>query len=235
MDLKEKVKSVIENNEELLVIFAGDSHTWGQGANGAEEALEPPPVLGGEIRRLPQNIPCFAALFADYIKAFRKGKKTYALNFGFGCSSTRKYLAQYWQQAVERFKPDILVITFAINDWLVDPVSPDDVSLEEFKKNINEMIDRAKALGTIPVLLTVSPIRGTQYSNGHYYQDYIEGIRSISALRGDVLLADANKDMTEYIRENGRESNNDIFFDDWHVNQKGHQIYFEALKKTLSI
>ncbi len=236
INLKDKVKSIIENKKELLVIFAGDSHTWGQGADGAEDALEPPPVLGGEIRRLPQNIPCFAALFTDHIKAFRKDKKTYVLNFGFGCASTRKYLAQYWQQAVERFAPDILIITFAINDWLVDPVSPDDISLEEFKKNINDMIDKAKALGTIPVLLTVSPIRGPQYSNGHYYEDYIEVIRNIGIERNDVLLADANKDMTEFIRKNNQGSDyNDIFFDDWHVNQKGHQIYFETLKKTLSI
>lgn len=231
INLTDKIKNIIDNKEELVVIFAGDSHTWGQGADGAEDALAPPPVLGGEIRRLPQDIPCFAALFANHIKALREDKKTHVLNFGFGCASTRKYLTQYWEQAVERFTPDILVIAFAINDWLVDPVSPDDISVEEFKKNINEMIDKAKALGTIPVLLTISPVRGSQYSKGHFYKDYIEAIRTISATRNDVLLADANAVMMDI----NQDLYQDIFYDDWHVNQKGHDIYFQTLRKTLRI
>lgn len=227
INLAARIKSTINDKDELLIIFAGDSHTWGQGADGAEDALSPPPVLGGEIRRLPHSIPCFASLFEDYVKVYRKDKKTQVLNFGFGCASTRKYLAQYWEQAVEKFAPDIVVIAFAINDWLVDPVSPDDISIEEFKDNINEMIDRAKTLGTIPVLLTISPIRGSQYSNGHFYKDYIEAIRKIFATRDDVLLADANAVMAEV--------NQDLFYDDWHVNQKGHDIYFKTLKKTIKI
>lgn len=236
INLTNRIKNLIDNKEELLVIFAGDSHTWGQGADGAEDALVPPPVLGGELRRLPQDIPCFVGLFAKHIKEIRENKKTHVLNFGFGCASTRKYLAQYWEQAVERFSPDILVIAFAINDWLVDPVSPDNISIKEFKNNINEMIDRAKTLGTIPVLLTISPIKGSQYSNGHFYKDYIEAIRKVFVSRNDVLLADANAAMMNIDQNfNIKFRYQDIFYDDWHVNQKGHDIYFETLKKTMKI
>ncbi len=230
MSPKERFKELVNNSKELLTIFIGDSHTYGQGAIGAKDALKPPSVLGGEIRRLPDHIPCFAQLFGNYIKTQRQqdGKTTYHINYGFGCKTTTEYLEQYFVQTVERYKPQILVVEFAINDWLVDPVSPVEVTVQRFKENLDEIIDRANVMETLVILLSVSPILGTQFSGGHYYGDYIEAMRQLAVRRKEIIFADANKTMTLMLDE-GKITEDELFFDDWHVSQKGHDIYAKCL------
>ena len=237
MTVLERAKDFIYNKPELLTVFAGDSHTWGQGADGADSALAPPPVLGGEIRRLPETIPCFVSLYDRYMKSLRETKETYTLNFGFGCASSCKYLGVYWEQAVQKFAPDLLVIEFAINDWLVDPISPDVVTVEQFINNLNTMIDQALALKSIPLLLSVSPIRGAQISAGHHYADYIDATRAVALKRKEeTLFADANRLMTQYLEEGDyARREKELFSDDWHVSQLGHELYFQALKNLMEI
>jgi lysophospholipase L1-like esterase len=237
MTVLERAKDIIYNKPELLTVFIGDSHTWGQGADGADSALAPPPVLGGEIRRLPETIPCFVSLYGSYMKRLRQTKKTFTLNFGFGCASSSKYLDVYWEQAVLRFTPDLLVIEFAINDWLVDPVSPDVVTVEQFTNNLNTMIDQALDMESIPLLLSVSPIRGVQTSAGHHYPDYIEATRAVALKRKEeTLFADANRLMTQFLEEGDYAAKEkELFSDDWHVSQLGHELYFQAIRKALEI
>lgn len=232
MDIKIKAKNLIMKKDELLIIFAGDSHTWGQGAKGWEKALKPP-VVQAELRRLPENIPSFVVLFTNYLKHLRKNKSgTYAINSGYGCASTKKYLRDFWYQAVEIYRPDIIVLEFAINDWLEDR----EVSLEEFEKNLNEMIDRSNKIDAVPILLSVSPILGTLYSGKHYYQDYIDIARKIGCSRKDLLFADANKIMNDFLNSGDRKKNEaELFDDDWHVAQKGQELYLEALVEALSL
>jgi len=232
MDIKLKAKDIIFNKDELLTIFAGDSHTWGQGADGWETALKPSYVQA-ELRRLPEYIPSFVNLYSRYIQNLRKDKPaTYVINSGYGCASTKKYLKDFWYQAVEIYKPDIIVLEFAINDWLEDR----QVSLAEFEANLNTMIDRSNEIAAIPILLSVSPILGTLYSGDHYYQDYIDITRKIGCTRKDVLFADANKIMNDFLDKGDSKKNEaELFYDDWHVAQKGQELYLEAIISALGI
>ena len=217
---------MILNQEELLVVYVGDSHMWGEGADGWATALKPPAVAG-ELRRLPASVPSFSQLYTNYLKDIRKGKSaTYAINSAFGSTSTKKYLSYYWNQGVDVFKPDIVIFEFAINDWL----EQNGVSAEEFRCNIEYMIQRAILIGAVPVLLTVSPILGSLYSGKNYYPDYIEHTRQAAAGRDDVILADANRLMEDYLNGGDRERKEAELFDDcWHVAQKGQQFYLQAL------
>ncbi len=226
MNAKDRMKNLILNQEELLVVYVGDSHMWGEGADGWNSALKPAAVAG-ELRRLPDDIPSFSRLYTDYLKEIRKGKSgTYTINSAFGSTSTKKYLSYYWNQGVDIYKPDIVVIEFAINDWLEQNA----VSLEEFHCNIEYMIKRTIMIGAVPVVLTVSPILGSLYSGKNYYPDYIEATRKIAGGRDDVILADANRLMEDYLNSGDRERKEAELFDDcWHVAQKGQQFYLQAL------
>jgi hypothetical protein len=215
---------LINTKPELLIVFAGDSHTWGQGATGWSDALKPA-FVAGEWRRLPEHIPCFAQLFGEYMKRRRNVPlTTYTINSGYGCASTKVYLNDYWNHAVEIYKPDIVVMEFAINDWLSDR----DVNIQDFGDNLNCMIDKCISMGSVPILLTVSPIRGSQYSGSHYYPAYIECIRTVACERPETVIADANKLMLRYLEDNG-EMDGGLFADDLHVAQPGQELYCRAL------
>ncbi len=232
MKAKDRIKDMILNQEELLAVFVGDSHMWGEGARGWSTALKPPAVAG-ELRRLPDSIPSFANLFTGHLKALRPDKSgTYTINSGFGSTSTKKYLINYWNQGVEVYKPDIVVIEFAINDWLEQNA----VSLEEFHSNLEYMIARTILLGAVPIVLTVSPILGSLYSGKNYYPDFIEETRKIADGRDDVILADANRLMMDFLNTGSREQCEAELFDDcWHVAQKGQELYLQALTEAIGL
>lgn len=117
-NLIEKINQIINEKQEFTVVFAGDSHTWGQGADEWKNALQPQ-FVAGELRRLPENIPCFVQLFGKYLKGRRAAlPHTNIINSGYGCASTEIYLDQYWRRAVEVYHPDMVVLEFAINDWI---------------------------------------------------------------------------------------------------------------------
>jgi lysophospholipase L1-like esterase len=223
------LNALINKKSDILFVFSGDSHTWGQGAEGWETALKPK-FVQGEWRRLPKEIPSFCQLFENYIKEFRRQTgETYVINSGYGCASTRKYLNDFWFPTVEVYQPDIVVLEFAINDWLEDRA----VSLNEYEANLITMIEKVNKIGAVPVLLTVSPIRGNLWSGRHYYEDYIERSRKIGLERQDVILADANRLMKEFLLHNGQKGEEMLFYDDWHVSRIGHELYCKALIEAI--
>lgn len=225
MNAKEKIKELVSNKEDLLVVYVGDSHTWGQGADGWLTALNPP-ATAGDLRKLPNDIPSFPKLYTDYLRSVRPNKITHAVNSGIGSTATNRYRDVFWVQAVENYKPDIVVIEFAINDWLPH----NEVSVAEFSQNLEYMIERANAIGAVPIILTVSPVLGPLEYEGHYYPDYIEASRKVIVGRDDVILADANKLMEDYLNSGDRAETEAKLYDDcWHVAQKGQELYLEAL------
>ena len=77
------------------------------------------------------------------------------VNRGVGGANTRNGLARFAKE-VERVKPDHLIIYFGIND---SANSGKLVPLDEFGRNLQTMVDRARAVGTESiVLVTMNPI-----------------------------------------------------------------------------
>lgn len=226
----EKINRIIHEKQEFTVVFAGDSHTWGQGARGWRSALHPQ-FVAGEPRRLPESVPCFAQIFGQYLKGRRASpRKTNVVNSGYGCASTAIYLDRYWSRAVDAYHPDMVVLEFAINDW----IQSKDVSLQDFGNNLNHMTDMAIGMGATPILLTVSPICGEQRIGDRFYREYIDQIYRVAEKRPDAVLADAYKRMSAFLDDGDRAMNEQALFDDvWHVNQTGHGLYCEALVRAI--
>ena len=65
----------LELKHDLTVTFVGDSHTYGQGANGDFDGYNPP-VQAGELRLLKFRVPCFVNLFRNYMNGLTGSSNT---------------------------------------------------------------------------------------------------------------------------------------------------------------
>lgn len=133
-------------------------------------------------------------------------KPVVVLNRGAGGASTRDGLARFARD-VEKVRPDHLVIYFGVND---SANSGKLVPLDEFRRNLQAMIDRARAAGTESiVLVTMNPIIPEYWRlrhPGHPRRDHIDAhmARYDSAIR---KVAEANQlpiaDLRKLIEKRG--------------------------------
>ncbi len=92
------IKERILNSERLTVVCSGDSHTWGQCAQGQTEVM--PDAQPGELRRLPDNIPCYTAMFGRYLQEIRgPHKETKIINSGIGNTPITRYYKEFSRRA----------------------------------------------------------------------------------------------------------------------------------------
>jgi lysophospholipase L1-like esterase len=154
------------------------------------------------------------------------------INSGVGSCATGQYLDTYWQDYVETYQPGLVVIEgFSINDWIRN------TPLDQYKENLSTMFKKVKECNGTSILLTVSPILGSQQftPDGPQYSEYIQV--SIRAAQSEgVPVADAFQTMMDTIKPwDPAVAGDQLFADAWHVNDAGHRIYFDCvLKQALS-
>jgi len=127
------------------------------------------------------------------------------LNRGIGGQTTREGLARF-ERDVLAAKPDHLLLYFGMND---SANSGKLVPLEEFRKNLQTMIDRARAGGTERVVLvTLNPVVAEYWALRHpthpgrddldgYQRPYDEAIRAVAKGNG-LPLADLRRLVEEH-------------------------------------
>ena len=154
------------------------------------------------------------------------------INAGVGSCAAREYLDVYWNDYVAACRPDIVLAeAHTINDWLRP--NPPEYSADAMRA----LIDETRALGAKPIVMTVSPILGSQNNawTGLPYDDYIEASRQAARDRNTPLV-DANAAMEAALRDMTEEERSAYFYSDgWHVNSLGHGMYarlaLDELKK----
>ena len=151
------------------------------------------------------------------------------LNAGVGSSTTARYLKEFWASQVEEYRPDHVIIeAHSINDWLGN------VGLDEYADNLTAMVTRVNGMGASPMVLTVSPILGNQLSGiGIAYAQYIEASR-LNQANTDFILADAYRSIRQGMEEVDEQGKPLTWFeDDWHVNDRGHELYSRSIIQHL--
>ncbi len=150
------------------------------------------------------------------------------INSGIGSCDSGKYLEKYWESYVLQYKPDIVVVeAFSINDWLQA------ITLKKYRENLEMLFKSIRDHGARPLLLTVSPILGTQVNRaGIGFDEYIHASRQAAAGM-KVQIADANRAMKEIIEKDKNEES--LFSDAWHVNKAGNSIYYECIARELAL
>lgn len=209
-------------NIDRTIVFLGDSHGWGQGANDWERyAMNPAMPLKG-VRSFTNRLQLFL---------YEEGYKNF-INSSVGGWSTLE-AKNNLNEKVLNFNPQITFIQYGINDWKNNNY----VDILDFEKNLSEIITVLKGNNIIPILIVPLPIlleekyadlfKGINFfDEKNYtkkYTDYINIIRKFSSSI-DVI------DTWEYFMNNSYEQ---YLSDCIHPNQLGHDLYFLSIKNYL--
>lgn len=152
------------------------------------------------------------------------------VNAGVGSCAAGRFLADYFDDCVAAFHPDIVVLeAHTINDW-INTDTP-----ETYARDLTALIARVRDIGATPILLTVSPILGEQQINGHApYDEYIAASIQV-AQQENVRIADAHAVMAKQLAGLSEEEQRQKLFDDnWHVNDLGHKIYCDVILPAIA-
>lgn len=143
---------------------------------------------------------------------------------------------QSFMSVVNR-KPDILLLSFGINDAALDMAKH--VPLETYVETMRAMIVRAQKEGFRVIMIIENPLDDTLYYTRHdasvftpygganaYYLQYVEAARTLAAEYG-IVYADLYRIFME------QPDFKTLLSDGVHPNAKGYKLYAEALKDAL--
>lgn len=143
---------------------------------------------------------------------------------------------------VQNHNVDILVLGFGMNDcnyWETDNGVPR-VSPDGFKANLKEMIKRARVNGVKEIILHtnhMSPKKKLMCKQTFTYQEsnayYNEIIREVASEDRELLFLDIEKMINEYLEINNLDSRSHVLSDEVHLNELGHDLYFNYMKEVL--
>lgn len=144
------------------------------------------------------------------------------INTGVSGEISTGLLADYdWR--VLRFKPDVVSINLGMNDCARIPV-------EQYKKEMGEMITRAKQAGAIVILHATNTVFA-EHKHARALPPFIEAVRQLAA-EHDVMLVDHYKTFSE--QKQGAE-NRTWFSDAIHPNGLGHAHMAAEMFRVIGI
>jgi lysophospholipase L1-like esterase len=165
------------------------------------QALSAPPTIvafGDSTTAVRGKTEVYATLLANELSY--DGGDVKVINSGIGGNTTKNAKSRFEKDVLEH-QPDVVIIQFGINDSTVDvwrkpPATAPRVALEDYRKNIVEMVHTLKQRGARVVLMSPNPISWTPpllklYSSAPYLpndadgmnvllRDYAEAVRTIA-------------------------------------------------------
>lgn len=199
--------------EPLTIVMLGDSITLGTREGVAAEQT-------------------FSHLLEQQLIA--SGREVRVVNQGVGGETTAGALARL-DRDVLALKPAIVVVMYGTNDCWVDAGQKESrLSPEEFERNLGELVQRLRAAGVEPILMTEpcyaekSPANGLGEHGNLRLAKYMEATRRV-ATRKDVVLVENFKVWTETAHSPRSRllppnwSIEEWTTDGYHPNHKGHR------------
>jgi len=169
-------------------------------------------------------------------------------NAGIGGNTTRDAKKRF-DSDVLRYKPQIIVMQFGINDasvevWRKPPATEPRVPLAEYESNLRTMIERARQQGAKVILMTTNPLRWTGklkdlYGRAPYRPDnpdgfdapvlarYNETVRKLAKELG-VPLVDIHDAYPAFAAKHNL-TIDQLLLDGMHPTDQGHQLATELL------
>lgn len=206
---KEELIKMLKGDKDLNVVFTGDSITHG-------------PLHTKGYRSYSEH-------FSERLKgeSINRVTKEDSMVFNTGVSSaTTRNIINGFDTWVSLYNPDIVFIMIGMNDS-----SNQMVPLDEYKRNVRELVDRVREGGAIPVLQTSNTIRMS--SNRESLPLYMDAVREISRDK-NVTLIDHYKHWEDLEKENPN-IKNEFLNDSIHPNEKGHLEMVKLIFKELEI
>lgn len=146
-------------------------------------------------------------------------------NTGVSGATTRDIIKDF-DICVNIYDPDIVFIMLGMNDS-----SNEIVPLEEYRKNILELINKVREIGAIPILQTSNIIKmDLSRKSLKFYMDIIRNV----AMENNVIIIDHYSHWEELEKENSN-IKNELLNDLIHPNEKGHLEIVKFIFKKLDI
>lgn len=160
------------------------------------------------------------------------------VNSGVGGDTSADALARFQRDVVNK-DPDFVLIGLGTNDFIREGQGNTNprVSPEQFRTNLQTMIDGVKALDAVPILITAPYVRDDAYPPVSNYEDmgglnpaldvYIEVVRQL-AKDNNIGLIDIHKlcdkyPLTEFLISDGV-----------HLAATGNRVYADAIEEYLT-
>lgn len=160
------------------------------------------------------------------------------VNSGIGGDTSADALARFERDVVKK-NPDFVLIGLGTNDFVREGQgnTKPKVSLEDYRANLQTMIDGVKALDAVPILITAPYVQEGAYGPASNYEDagglnpaldaYIEVVRALAKENG-IGLIDIHKICDDYAL------NEFLISDGVHLADTGNRVYADAIEKYLT-
>jgi lysophospholipase L1-like esterase len=202
------LKLLLAGKAPLKWVFAGDSIT-----HGAKHTFG--------ARSYPE-------IFGERLRWEMKRMRDVIINTAISGNTSADILGDYdWR--IGQFSPAAVFIMIGTNDASVKK----NISLESYRRNLEELVGRIRADKAIPVLQTPNIILTEKAVGRELLKDYVTVIREVAASRGTILV-DHWAYWTERLQANVLEVHK-WMNDELHPNGRGHDEMARHLFRTLDI
>lgn len=167
----------------------------------------------------------YVELFAERVR-FELGRPSdVVITTANGGDNTRGLLSGFdWR--VAQFKPDVVLVMIGMNDCS----DGNDISLAEYRDNLDRLSGMIGDLGAVPVLQTTCPILPGQAPDRFpHFDGFMDAVCTVAADRKVPLV-----DHTAFWRRNP-ESHFMWMNNEFHPNQYGHRAYARHLYEEFGL
>ncbi|HQH70722.1 MAG TPA: SGNH/GDSL hydrolase family protein [bacterium] len=190
-----------------LMVFLGDSIT----------------EAGGQ----PEGYVSLFKLFCDI-----NGYEVQVINAGISGHKSNDMLARLQKDVLDH-KPAWVSVCCGVNDvWHQFLPNHTGVPLEDYQKNMTELVDRCLQAGAKVLLLTATPIfEKLDSPENQKLRAYNEFLRRLASER-NLVLCDLNKIMEEWYKQK-RNDENLLTTDGVHMNPRGNRVMASEIIRAL--
>ncbi len=209
VDELEVIKKLLAQKVPMKWVFVGDSIT-----HGAKHTYG--------YRSYPET-------FSERIRYEMKRGRDVVVNMGISGNTSNDILSDYdWR--IAQFTPRVVFIMIGTNDADVKR----NISLEKFKLNMLELVDKIRSNGAVPILQTPNITIEEKAIGRERLKYYVQVIREVSKERATILV-DHWAYWTEMASVTPNVVNAQWLMDELHPNGRGHDEMARLIFKQLSI
>ncbi|HPN83977.1 MAG TPA: SGNH/GDSL hydrolase family protein [Victivallales bacterium] len=199
-----EIDKIFSGTEPIRWIFAGDSITHG--------ALH---TFGFRD---------YSELFSERVRSEMRKVLDVVIKTAVSGTTTRHALENY-ENLIGQFLPGVVFIMYGMNDCANKKIPPD-----EFRKNLETLVDKIRSAGGIPILQTTCPILpNCAPERGANLDEYMDIIRTVASAKTVVLI-----DHNAYWKSNSEQAYY-WMSNAFHPNGFGHLAFAKLIFKELGI
>ena len=149
---------------------------------------------------------------------------------GVSGDTSRQMLARLEKDVLSK-KPDYMFLSCGVND-APNGIDNPGVPLAEYRRNMTEIINRAKKAGVTVILLEPTPVLESEHIANVNERAYVDALREIAA-GAWLTLVPVNRAFTAAYDAREDRSKREYTCDGTHMNQKGNRLLTDTIIGTL--